>query len=534
MSAPAFNPNAPSEDVPPFDPNAASEDVAAPAPEKKSFLREAGGRIADAAHGFAENVKNIPSTSLSRVGENLKTLGHPFAEAGREVADEVTHPVRTFQGGPLARATGLSTPEAERHSDAVNREMVRGAQGNIPLAGLAHEHLTGFPESSEADTVEAPHAAGMGSVGGMAALAAAPKFAPLVGRRLAAIANASQDALAAGTEGSLARSAARRAVDPTPVRSAVKDLVDDATTHGVRHGGAAMVGQMAFGHTGAVLGAAASLAKPAWKAAVTAADEGLAAIARRVSRSAALPEAAAEYEAPASASRAAATHEAPARTVEAIEAPPERRALPPMEAKSETAHPVVEEVKQAVSPHIKVLEDALAAEKDPEQAQALRASIEGLKAKVESIRNRVSRPAPVVTEKLAPSLDERVAAMRAEPLKPATTPAPTEAEMTPPAKAEEAPAATGEPSKWKPSDSDEKFARQLGMTTEKYRDVMTQRAERLAKSPGFQSSVERLTKAARATSKPEDFVKQAASAGLSAGHARRIWEAAHGRAGATP
>jgi hypothetical protein len=523
MSAPAFNPNAPSEDVPPFDPSAPSEDVGAPAPEKKSFLREAGGRVADAARGFVENVKNIPSTSWSRVGENLKSLGHPFAEAGREVADEVTHPVRTFQGGPLARAVGLSTPEAERHSDAVNREMVRGVQGNVPLAGLAHEHLTGFPERSEADEAEAPHAAGMGSVGGMAALAAVPSLKPLIGRGLRTALNFTQDAAEVGTAG---------------VKAAVSDVGQDFVKHRMGHGIASSVGATiggAFGgHTGAAIGAVIPFLPRAVRSAVVAGNEALAAIARRVAQGA---ETASEYIPPGArgAARAAATHDAEARVIPALGAQPGQRALPPMEAAAAPAAPLEAEVSRAVSPHIKVLEDALAAEKDPEQAQALRASIEGLKAKAEAIKNRVARPAPEPREKLAPSLDERVAAMRAEPLKPkAAEPPAARAEATEPAlEAEPHPnISPAEPAKpaWTPSPKDKAHADSLGMPLDKYRDVMARRAERLTKVAGtadFLPLVDKLARAALKVKDPDVFVKEAATAGLSPGHARKIWNAAH-------
>lgn len=239
---------------------------AAVAPAQRSFLAEAAHRAADFGRGVAENTRNIPSTSWKRIKENAKTLGHPFVEAGREVADELTHPMRTLQGAPLARALGYSTPEAVAHHDAVNREAIRGIQSNVPLAGLAHERLTDFLEADAADAAEAPHAAGAGQVAGMAGLALAPKAVPLVGRTLARAANAAQDATMATAkaarsigEGAIARSAARGPVPTENVAGAVKETIAHSVKAGHMRGPAALE-----------------------RAATVGADEAVAALARRL------------------------------------------------------------------------------------------------------------------------------------------------------------------------------------------------------------------------------------------------------------
>lgn len=467
-------------------------------PEKRSFLGEAAHRAADFGRSVVENAKNVPTASWERVKANAATLGHPFAEAGREVADEVTHPLRTLQGAPLARALGYSTPEAVKHHDAANREEIRGLQGNIPLAGLAHERLTGFPEESKEDAAEAPHAHGagftLGTALGMAGAAAAPTLAPLLGRGLSTAANATQDALLSGAEASVARSAARRAVTANPVREAATDLAKDLRHHGIRHGIAAQLGHMVGGHTGALIGGALSVAKPAAKLIGTAADEGFAALSRR-----ALPEAAA---APVAEAEAAGPLQSAAWDPEGwrSEAPATATAAPETAVAPAEAAPVV---APAEPEPIKLAREAL---KDPnikpDQADALKKAIAGYQAKA---------------ARKAPAPETKAEAVAAEPTKP-EPPSEARPEMW-----------GGRPSNverpappFTPSDADAKYAKGIGMTVPAYREMMIRTTQ-----PGYREAVQKLARLAKESTSLDEFASQATAGGLSDADARRLFKVAH-------
>lgn len=338
-------------------------------PAKRSFLGEAAHRAAEAGHNFVENVKNIPSTSAGRIWENAKALAQPFKQAGQAVADEVTHPVRTLQGSPAAQFLGLSTPEAVRHHEAVGNEFERGFESTVPLAGLAHERLTGFPETSAEDAAEAPYAHGAGAVTGMAA-------APLVGQGagLAKDAGAAvSGAVRKAGQAAIERSAARGA---TPIWDAVKE------------GG----GDLLHGH----------VIKPAVRVGATAADELGAALARKMLRKPSVP---AEY------------------------VPPEAPATP---------GPVTTDV---TPPNL--LNSA------PIEAGPITAP-----------DNRLL--GPITPEAPAPAAAQPAAAVAPQPV------ADVEAIMKPDIPARK-PA-------WEPSRADAEFARKLGMTTEKYREMMVKRS----------------------------------------------------------
>lgn len=457
-----------------FDPAAfaAGKTTSAPAPEKKSFIREAAGRVADTARGAVEAVKHPVETAKSAG----RAIAHTVAEAGREVADEATHPLRTLQGAPLARLAGYSTPEAVKHADAVNREGVRGFQGNIPLAGLAHERLTGFPETSAADAAEAPHAGAVGTVAGAAAIPLATSYAPLVGRGLARAANASQDALLAASEASVARSAARRAVSATPVRDAVKEAAKEASSHAIHKTVAATLAhQLPGGHYIAPLVAGASVAKPVGKAALTAADEGFAALARRAGVGA-----------------------------ESV----------------------------AESPALRNLRDALKTA-TPEQAESIKASIAGLERRAAAGARPARAPEPdtVAAEYEPPpsvDIEEEAPTYRSEGrTTPAVEGAPERRALPP----MEEPAAAAPP-RSTPAGAREPGAPRRPVETTGYQRVVDaedakRRPAEARRSPMYQKAVDRMARAARAATSQRDFVRDAVEGGMDARDARKIWRAAH-------
>lgn len=531
MAAPAFDPSAPSEDVPPFDPGAESEDVATGAPaEKRSFLGDIGSRIKKVGSDIAAPFVNatLPASAADaweRVKQNAPILGRQFvsplasaASGINAVGHAIAHPIDTFGDGKAG---------------SVAREAVRGVQGSVPLLGLANEHLTGFPEYSPEDAKAAP---GWRDVGGMLAAPIVAKGAPEVIPEARAAANAVQDAIAEGSDATLARSVARRAEDATPVRTAIKDLGDEVQKHGMRHGGLAWAGHTIGGPTGAAIGAGISLAKPVLKAAFTAADEGLAAIARR--------------------------------------------AVTPVGDVAEAGSPATAaEIADVVSPNLEILHNGLKTA-TPEQAADIKKAIEGIKARA-AVASRAVGPeeAPAASEATAvpspgeasapdasaPVVDHRIAAMRAalataspaqaefikgalsgleakiaremagKPLPEIESPGPVSRGPTVPIKPENfggRPSNVSRPEPvWSPSDADHRFARQLGISTEKYRIIMAEREAAKGSRPSREDLGEqfkqRVVEMANQSPSAERFAKQAGEAGVSPTAARRIWDAAH-------
>jgi hypothetical protein len=352
---------------------------------------------------------------------------------------------------------------------------------------------------------------------------------PLVGRALGAAAkaglNVAQDATSAITEGAISRSAARSAASETPIKDAMRTAGAEMKkaageyrgVRGALHGGglAAVAHYAPGGHYLAPIIAALPFAKPALKAAAVAADEGLAALSRRVAGVA--PEAAADAEEAAGAASKAIgpiTREAPLSR----EAPRAPLMLGPMEPEEARAA-----AQEAVNPLVAQLDDALKTA-TKEQAKDIQAAIDKIKQHAATVAERPARPAP---EKLAPSLEERAAAMRAEPLRKVAEAPPSRSEPdlfhapeAPKAEAKAPPKAPPKAEGWQPSRFDYEAAKKAGMPLDAYREQMAAKA-------GYSGDVYRLAQLASKTKNVDKFVMKAGEAGLPEADARRIWYMRH-------
>jgi hypothetical protein len=468
-------------------------------PEKTSFLREAGHRIAEPFKEIAAPFRNatMPTSAAdvgARLKQNLPIVGRFLGQGVKELGQSV-----------LGAAQGVGTVAAHPIETLTNpsygREMSRGLAGNVPLLGLALDRAGALEENSPEDAAAAPGVRAATGLGTGIALARGAPEVPGLAREAVQAAKNVPGALRGAAESSLERSAARNAVavpfaPPTPIRTALKEAGKEVGKHGMETAGLAMAGEAlshvvpVVGHAVTGLAAAGRVGIPIAKAAAIVADEGAAAFLRKLGMSG--PKVLEAEKA------ATVVPEAAPVAAEATAAPPEAAAASAApEAPAATEHSQIAILRKAL----------LTADK--EQAGAIQGAIDGL---IDKQRRAGARGGPA-TEAAHSSSFAPSAEVPKEEVSPARAPA-------------------SEPSKrsWTPGPTDERFARQLGMSVEDYRKTMLARNERLSKvagTPEFLPLVDKLARAALKVADPETFVKEVAGAGLSPGHARKIWNAAH-------
>lgn len=457
-------------------------DESKPAPaEKPSFLSEVGSRIAAPFKGARDIIANATMpTSLSdawaRIKQNAPEVGNALiapvrtlGEASGAVTDELAHPKRMLQGAPLARALGYSTPEAVAHADAANREFSRGVVSAVPFAGLARERLTGFPESSPADAALAPGASAFGAV------TAAPFVAKIAPEAKSTVLNAAQDATEGATnavrgigEKAIERSEERLANSSTPVKDAISEAATTIKKNAEKTATHAILAELGaripgVGHSLTGLALAKDVGIPLAKAAGVAADEGLAAFARRALGDQGIPVAETSPFTsdqwrprltgplpPSWKPRAGA-----GAPIEPIAAPSEVPAEPPI----------------SDNPQIAAYQDALRGA-TPEQTKEYTLAIKQIE---DRLARAKTRPAPgpmTMPPEPVPPLPERMAPPQTPDLAPATPAEPPAPIAHPPPAMS---SVLSEAPTWKPSAKDERFARQLGMKVADYRNLMAKR-----------------------------------------------------------
>lgn len=367
---------------------------------------------------------------------NIKAAAKGFVESGG--------------AGPGSRDTEGESPPIKARPVGLLEQAVKGSPGGRGYATEAEDVARGERMHAENPIEHDPIAGGV--VSGLLGAGAGRLVAPVLGAMLPAgvargavaateggvasktqggdfatgaalggltqlpgvVRGAAEGARAVG-EGAIERSAVRTAENPAPVKAAVKEATNDIKKHAKEVATAALFGHGVGHGTMANLYAAGRLGIPIAKAGAVAADEGIAAIARRV-----LGKGGAEGAA-----------------------------------------------EVADNPQILQLQDALKTA-SPEQADMINKAIAGLRARAEATHTPRGTVPPI--EAIAPTLEERAASFREVP------------PAAPPARA----AAFGgrppnlEATEWTPGPTDERFARQLGLSVEKYRDIMSARNARLA------------------------------------------------------
>lgn len=290
-------------------------------------------------------------------------------------------------------------------------------------------------------------------------------------------------------ESSIARSEERALTSQAPVQDAIKKAAAEIKASATKTAQHAVLAELAggghsmLGHGVAGLSAAKNIGLPIARATGVAADEGIAAIARRVLGKGA---------------DAVAEDANPFRSE--LWGPRKNTPLPPswsprggIGAPEEL--PGMPEISAPpVDPRIVQLQDALKTA-NPEQAEMINASIAGLMKRGASPATKAARP-PIV--QLAPSLDERAAATMGSISAPPSVHAEAQAAAIKSAKdallsthAPEAEPATmgaapAAPLTFEPSKFDDKFARKLKMSVEDYRAMMNERlvtAQKTLNSP---------------------------------------------------
>jgi hypothetical protein len=335
---------------------------------------------------FADRARSIGSA----IAQPFKDIGHGLAAANDFAARAIVHPIDTFGGGKALPTL---------------REGMRGVNENIPFANRFVEDIGGPPAVSPEDAAAAPGARAFGNVAG---LPVGGMEGQVAGKALGATARA------AGRfgEGAIERSAARGA---TPIHDAIaqggKDLLSRGHTVG-----------------------------PMMRIGATAADEGAAAVARRIlgRRAAAADVAVYPWE---------------GWGPEEIAKRRAAAAAPPVEAPAPPAAPVA-----TANPQVLQLQEALKTA-TPEQADMINKAIAGIEARATAPPRAVAAPEP----QIAPSLAERAAAIKETRAAPAEAPPGTKSQVSEKMQAYRDRLA---------SEEEQKYARKLGVSVERYRELM--------------------------------------------------------------